>query len=392
MKTETSFKQLNTTLKQIFANSQKYITANPSHTSHTLISNNLITSILCSYGVCSDHLHKFNQTFNKLLNTPNKNNQTHIKVFILENKTVFQKIESIFLRLDWSTSPQVDQFNLATHNTSKSKCTADNKFYIIKCYDHFFYLYNTKSNECLMVVKNEKKVLTMINVLLLTPYLLYGDLYAVHGGLVSDGKNNVLLCNTSLGGKTTFAILFLSNGWQIITEETTYITKHGKILNYNIRNYFNIRIGTYLEFKDFFTKAGIINHSFLSKTHLNKKELFEFGKKEQLTIDFDILSKNICNMTTNQITHILKVSIKNNKSGIDIEKNNPTDSVTKFLELSLAPTVMLFKSLIKVNNKINRKQRKKELTQIFKNTKNYSVSSGFDYRKNFNFLTRKIGI
>jgi len=240
-----------------------------------------------------------------------------------------------------------------------------------------------------MAVKNEKKALTMINILLLTPYLLYGDLYAVHGGLVSDGKNNILLSNSSLGGKTTFALLFLASGWQIITEETTYVTRYGAILNYNIRNYFNIRVGTYLEFKDFFVNAGIINNAFLDMAHMKKKELFELGKKEQMSIYFDTLSKSKGNLSTDQITHVLKVSLDKNKSGISIKKNSLTEIVDRFLEVSLAPTVMLFKSLTKMTN-LKTEERRKELIQIFKNTKSYSVSSGFDYRKNFNYLIQKI--
>lgn len=376
-------------VNEIFIDSLKAITNESSHTVNSLISDNLITTITCNYDLCSDHLIEFSHTFNTLLNASQKNSRNEIKAFILEREDIFQMIEAVFLDTEWSTNPRVKKFNLATHNTSGSKCTDDNKFYIIKCYDHFYYIYNTETNECLMAVKKEKKALTMINILLLTPYLLYGDLYAVHGGLVSDGKTNILLSNSSLGGKTTFALLFLANGWQIITEETTYITKHGEILNYNIRNYFNIRVGTYLEFKDFFVKTGIINNSFLAMTHMDKKELFELGKKEQMSIDFNELSKNGGNITNDKITHVLKVSIEKNKSGMLIEKSSSTESIDRFLELSLAPTVMLFKSLTNMTN-LKENERREELIQIFKNVKSYSVSSGLDYKNNFNFLIQEI--
>ncbi len=297
----------------------------------------------------------------------------------------------IFNHIEWVVNDRIKDFNIATHNTSESKCTIDNEFYIIKCYEYFYYLYDTVNNQCLMVIKNEKKALTMVNILLLTPYLLYADLYAVHGGLVSDGNNNVLISNSSLGGKTTFALLFFTNGWQIITEETTYITKHGKILNFNIRNYFNIRVGTYLEFKDFFINAGFINNYFLSMSHIDKNKLFEFGKKEQISIDFDALCKNESKIINDKITHSLKVSLDKNKVGMTIEKSCPTENVDRFLELSLAPTVMLFNSLINKNN-LDKNERKNELTQIFKNINSYSVTSGFDYKNNFNFLKQKIDI
>jgi len=333
---------------------------------------------------------KLSSIFNASLKA-SRNGNNIIEAFITENEDVFKKIEAMFQHSEWSTNDRVREFNIATHNTSDSKCTSDNKFNIIKCYDHFYYIYNTESNQCLMVTKDEKKALTMVNILLLTPYLLYGDLYAAHGGLVSDGKNNILLGSSSLGGKTTFALLFLENGWRIIAEETTYITKYGEILNYNIRNYFNIRIGVYLEFKDLFIKAGIVNDYFLAMANVDKKELFELGKKAQISIDFEALCKNEGHATTNRITHVLKVSLEKGRSGMFIEKGNPVENASRFLEVSLAPTVMLFKSLINITN-LKRNERRDELIKIFKNVKNYSVTSGFDYRKNFNFLLDEISL
>ena len=123
-----------------------------------------------------------------------------------------------------------------------------------------------------MLIKPNKKSLTMVNILLLTPYLMYGNLYAVHGGLVNKNNYNILINNSSLGGKTTFALLFATHGWNIITEETTYINSEGSILPYNIRNYFNIRAGTYLAFKDFFLNKNIIHDDFLATP--NRKRTF----------------------------------------------------------------------------------------------------------------------
>ena len=381
---------LATKVARIFNDGLGTITNDTNYASHSLISNNLLTNIVCSYRLCSDNLMKLSSVFNASFKAPHHGSNV-IEAFITENEDAFQKIESIFQHSEWSTNDRVKEFNVATHNTSDSKCTSDNKFYIIKCYDHFYYIYNTESNQCLMVTKDEKKALTMVNILLLTPYLLYGDLYAVHGGLVGDRNNNILLSSSSLGGKTTFALLFLENGWRIITEETTYITKYGEILNYNIRNYFNIRVGAYLEFKDFFIKANIVNNSFLAMTNIEKKELFELGKKAQMSIDFEALCKNRDNATTNRITHVLKVSLEKGGSGMIIERSSPVENVNRFLEVSLAPTVMLFKSLTNMTN-LKRNKRREELIKIFKNVKSYSVTSGFDYRKNFNFLLGEIGL
>lgn len=384
-----SMNNLKTELVEVFSHSLKTVTSDSAHTLHNLISDNLITNISCNYKLCSTHLSDFSNTFNTLLNSKSGSNYSIIKAFILEDEKIFQKIESIFLHEGWSSNPVVDKFNLATHNTSYAKCTIDGLFYIIKCYDHFWYMYNTESSQCLMVVRNEKKALTMINILLLTPYLASGDLYAVHGGLVSDGKNNILISNSSLGGKTTFALLFLENGWQIITEENTYITKYGQILNYNIRNYFNIRVGTFLEFQDLFVKAGIINNVFLNMAQMHKNELFEFGKKEQMSIYFDVLCKNRVVLINDHITHVINVSLERNKPDIIIKKNNPASVVDSFLEISSAPTVLLFKDLMVINNH-HEENDKEELIKIFKNIKSYSVSSGLDYKKNFDILIQQI--
>jgi len=379
---------LTTKIAVIFNDNQEAIISDKNHTSHSLIGVNLLTNITCNYKLCSDTLMNLSSVFNASLKA-SRGGSNVIEAFITENEDAFQTVEAIFQHSEWSTNDRVRKFNIVTRNTSESKCTIDNKFYIIKCYDHFYYIYNTESNQCLMVTKDEKKALTMVSILLLTPYLLHGDLYAVHGGLVSDGKNNVLISSSSLGGKTTFSLLFLENGWQIITEETTYITRHGGILNHNIRNYFNIRVGSYLEFKDFFIKAGIVNNSFMSLANIDKKELFELGKKEQMSIDFESLSKNECNVANSRITHVLRVTLEKSKSGMIVEKCSPKESVDRFLEVSLAPTVMLFKSLTNVTN-IKRQKRREELTKIFKNVKSYSVASGFDYRSNFNLLLDKI--
>ncbi len=381
---------LSTELSEIFSCSIKTIKNDLNHTFHTMMSDSLTTTITCNYALCSDHLKEFSSTFNALMKPSQNNSRTIISAFVLENEDIFQKIESVFLYEGWSKNSDINKFNLATHDTSRAKCTAENKFYIIKCYDHFYYIYNTESNECLLVVKDEKKALTMINILLLSPYLSYGDLYAIHGGLVSNGNNNILLTNLSLGGKTTFALLFLENGWKIVTEETTYITKHGQILNYNIRNYFNIRVGTYLEFKDFFMKAGIVNDFFLSMANMDKNELFKLGKKEQMLIYFDILSKDKANLPNDQITHTLRVSLDKNKSGITIESSSGHEEIVDgFLEISFAPTVTLFKGLLKITNVVKEKS-KNGLMQIFKTVKSYSLISGLDYRKNFDFLIQEI--
>jgi guanylate kinase len=231
----------------------------------------------------------------------------------------------------------------------------------------------------------------MVNILLLVPYLAYGDLFAIHGGVVSNGRNNILITSSSLGGKTTFSLLFLENNWQIITEETTYITKRGELLDYPVRNYFNIRIGTYLEFKDLFIKKGIINKKFLSISKRNKNNLFDLGKNQQISIDFEILCKNKSKLRNKQITHVLNISLKKDIENMIIRKIKLTEIINKFLEMSNAPTTMLFRNLMKIEN-LKIRKTKKNLKKILQKVKCYSVISGLNYRKNFNYLLNKIEI
>ena len=136
-------------------------------------------------------------------------------------------------------------------------------------------------------------------------------------------------------------------------------------------------------------KAGITNDFFLSMAHLDKNELFELAKKEQMLIYFDVLSKDKVNLAHDQITHALKVSLDKNKFSITIEGSSLEEIVEGFLEISFAPTVTLFKDLLKINNVVKEK-RKDGLMQIFRTVKSYSVISGFDYRKNFDFLIQEI--
>jgi len=377
---------------QIFNNGIKSVRGNAVHIRYKLSSDNLLTKIFCSNKLCFDNLKKLSSVFNKLFsNFTICGNKKIIEVFIAK-ESFYPQVELLFHHPRWSIDNNVREFNKATFNTSYAKSTPDNKFYIIKCYNYFYYLYNTETNRCLIVIKNEKRALSMVNILLLTPYLACGDLYAIHGGIVSNGENNILITSSSLGGKTTFSLLFLENSWQIITEETTYITKFGEILNYPVRNYFNIRIGTYLEFKDFFIKNGIINKNFLSKSTINKKKLFDLRKDKQISIDFEILCKNKSKLNVKRITHVLKVYFKkDNKRSMVIKKINLLGIINKFLEISKAPTVVLFRNLMILNDlKID--GTKNKLKQIFKKVKGYSVISTLDYRKNFNYLLDKIRI
>lgn len=330
-------------------------------------------------------LKNFSKTFNSLFKDSCNNNI--LETYIIHNDNIFQKALIVLKNDKLSQTNGIINFNNATVNTSQAKCSNDYNYYIIKCYEYFIYIFDKKNKKCFMIIKKNKKVITMINILILTPYLLYGELFAVHGGLVNKNNKNILINNSSLGGKTTFAILFASNGWDIITEETTYITNTGLILPYNIRNYFNIRVGTYLNFFDYFKCKNIIIDEFIQMKEKNSDELFDYGKKAQVSIDFERIGK-FKSLVSNYITSSLKVSIDKQQK-FELVKCSPIENVNSFLELSLAPTVLLFKELLNFNN-ININERKKQLELIFNKTKSFKLNSGFDYKEKFNVIEKNI--
>lgn len=351
----------------------------------TLKNIKLNTNIYTTKNNYYEDLVNLSRAFNKLFN--NSNNTNILNCYITDNENIFSKASICLNKKTLISTEGINNFNEATHNTSLAKCSDDYNYYIMRCYEYFIYLFDKVNKRCYMIIKNNKKALTMINILLLTPYLMYGELYAVHGGLVNKNSINILINNSSLGGKTTFAILFANNGWDIITEETTYIKKTGEILSYNIRNYFNIRVGTYLNFKDYFKKKGIVINKFLNLKEKSALELFEEGKKDQESIDFSTIG-TFKELEKKTISTSLKVSIQKNQKFL-ITKCSSSENVNSFLDLSLAPTVLLFKELLNYNN-INKIERKKQLEKIFANTDSYKIVSGFDYRERFSEIIKTI--
>lgn len=348
--------------------------------------NELNTIVHTSTNIFYNDLKNFSKAFNELFKY-NSNNKNELNVYIISNEDIYSKLLNFMNDESLVLTKGIINFNEATTTTSYAKCTHDYNYYIIKCYEYFIYVFDKRNKRCFMLIKNNKKALTMINILILTPYLMYGELFAVHGGLVNKNDKNVLINNSSLGGKTTFAILFASNNWDIITEETTYITKNGRILPFNIRNYFNIRVGTYLNFYDYFESKEIFIQNFINMKDKTSDELYEVGKKEQQSIDFNKLGK-FKKLKEDSITTSLKVSIQRDKQ-FTIDSCSPIENVNSFLKLSLAPTVLLFKELFNFNG-IDTSERRNQLEKIFNNTKSYKIVSGFDYKNYFNDILDKI--
>lgn len=344
------------------------------------------TEVKCYTDICANYLVEFAEVFNRILGKREKS-ENYINVTIIEDSFLLEMALNIIKDEKLILTSNLIAFNEATANSSLAKCSVDKNYYIMKCYDYFFYIYDRAEHQCYMIIGKNKKANTMVNILLLTPYLMYGELFAVHGGLVTNGKKNLLISNLSMGGKTTFAILFAAHGWKIVTEETTYITNEGKILPYNIRNYFNIRVGTYLSFKNYFIDNGIINKEFLQMDNFDSNQLYDFGKKYQLAIDFDKLAKTII-LEEEYITDFIKVSIQKDET-CKMEILSPHESIDAFLKLSLAPTVCLFEELL--NYMITDiDQRRKQLEGIFDGVNSISILSGLDYKEKFEWIIKNL--
>ena len=356
-------------------------------TTQTLHNNSLTTIINCYSNLCLNEVNNFSKVFNSLFSSDKDNNI--LIVNLIENDILFDKALNLINSNElYTDTSAIKEFNKATITTSEIKSDKDNNYYIMRCYDYFIYVFDKLNKKCYMIIKKNKKAITMVNILLLTPYLMYGELFAVHGGLVNNKDSNILINNDSLGGKTTFAILFASKGWNIITEETTYITKDGSLLPYNIRNYFNIRLGTYLAFEDFFVNKNIINDEFLKMKDKTEKERFDYGKSSQFSIDFNDLGTILDNKEKMNITHSLKVSISKEQT-FSMKECNPVESVNSFLKLSLSPTVLLFQELLNYTI-TDQDERRNKLIKIFSNTKSYIINSGFDYIDNYETIINTI--
>lgn len=347
----------------------------------------LTTTIFNYYEAYNKDLSELTTSFNNIFD--NKSSKNCIKAIIIQNNNMFEKLNNYLSNTKLYETTAIQNFNDATKASSIAKCSKNGNYIIMKCYDYFFYLFDKEKKENIMVVTENKKAITMINILLLTPYLMFGELNAIHGGLVNKNNQNILINNSSLGGKTTFAILFAEDGWNIVTEENTYISKNGVILPYNIRNYFNIRVGTYLAFEDFFKNKGIVHSPFIEMKGKSSEELFEQGKEKQLSVPFKELGSNFT-LNKQKITHSLKVSILKNSKLIISEI--PTESLAdSFVELSTSPTVQIFQELLTTNPETLIK-RKKNLNKVLKNVKAFNIQTGLNYKKKLNYIKDKINV
>lgn len=344
-----------------------------------LLKNDKLTTIIQNfYAGYSNDLTDLSKAFNIISNDNSNNN--YLNTVIIQDNNTFEELNNFMLSAKLCNTDFTNKFNSATKSSSIIKCSVDHNFYIMKCYDYFFYLFNKQTKESIMLVTDNYKAKAMINILLLTPYVMMGELNVIHGGLVNKKDKNVLISNSSLGGKTTLAILFADHDWNIVTEENTYVSKNGYILPFNVRNYFNIRAGTYLTFKDFFLRNNIKYEPFLAMDGMSASELFKYEKKEQLSIDFRKLGKPFT-LPKQKITHSIRISLVEN-SNLIITQQQPHSLVDSFLQICTSPTVELFQELLNFKG-IDISKRIKNLNKIVNNINNFEIITGLDYKNNF---------
>ena len=120
---------------------------------------------------------------------------------------------------------------------------------------------------------------------------------------------------------------------------------------------------------------------------LTEDALFDYGKKNQFSINFDLLGTKLP-FKQIQITHSLKVSI-NKDQKFNILECSPIENVKSFLNLSLAPTVLLFKELLDYDF-INKEERYQTLKNIFSKTKSFTIDSDLNYKDHFNTIIKKL--
>ena len=150
---------------------------------------------------------------------------------------------------------------------------------------------------------------SMLKYFIITPFVFLKELIAVHGGIINFRGKNCLITNLGNTGKTSFTLLFWSNGATVISEDMSYLNKNGDILCVPIRNYFNLRIGTLNAFRSYFKQQYFdmeISRS-SEESIIDSSILFKKGRQGQIRINI------------NQICEKDKVT--------KIESNNKIDKV-----------------------------------------------------------------
>ena len=281
-------------------------------------------------------------------------------------------------------------FNSDVFENAECRVNATNDIYVINYYKSLYWIANRKTNQSVIVKKSDNLFFSVAAGVVLCPLVYTGDYNIIHSGLVGDGDRNILVFNGSNKGKTSFELLFHSNGWNILSDDVVYFDMNGNALPLSIRDYLHIRIGTLIKFSDIFSGVDNIIESY---KHHTEEQLYEIGKRNQLTISLNSLKgrRDDRGCGTFCITHAMMVEISTNYCGVEVNDLDMDTIINAAMDMSCCSTVSLFSHIANLVS-LEPKTRRERLTQAFENTNKYFVTAGIDYRDCFGDILKKLKI
>lgn len=301
-----------------------------------------------------------------------------ISFFVDTRKEVGNFIKKCFDLKKFEYSIEVEEYNRIVNSKSDARISVDKKYIIMRFISGLFFIVNRITFECLIYVCDNIEAISMLNLLVVSPFVFVGELYVAHAGLVTNGERYILLYNDSLGGKTSFGFLFLSNGWDIVAEDVVYFDNRGHIVDFLFRKYFHVRVGTEVYFSKLFKTKQ--KKCFDKRS---KKELFELGKEKQSSIPYTDLCVRKYFSKENAITDVIMVNIDKDKKENYIVGFSNEILINKIVEICNMPTITVFKKMFPKLEKISMEQQRNELVKCMKNVKSYKVDVGLEYKDFF---------
>ena len=106
----------------------------------------LTTHIKNYYDNYSFDLIKLSKAFNGIFDFKGNSPQKSMDCIILNDNELFNELDYYLLKSKLYETATIVNFNNATRSSSILKCSKDKNYYIMKCYDYFFYLFNNFSS------------------------------------------------------------------------------------------------------------------------------------------------------------------------------------------------------------------------------------------------------
>lgn len=337
-------------------------------------SNYLTINIMCTEQTLASEFTQLKLALKKVLHCK-KTTDNLISYFVDMKEETQNTIDKFLSSMELTETEEVKIYNQATNNKTFAKCDSSKKFVAIVFDCGLKVIINRKTCECITYVSNNEEALTMLYVFLVCPLVLTGDLYVAHAGLVSKKKQNILLYNDSLGGKTSFGFLFLSHGWEIIAEDAVYFDKNGQVIDFLFRKYFHVRAGTYAYFQDLLENT---NKKSLSPSE--KERLFDIKKSDQKTIPYSSICSRQQIRKKIVITDCMMINIDKMQKYNEIKKLSTDKLICNIVELCNMPTINIFKFLFPGLPKISMEQQRMQLRKCMKRTNSYCINVGLEYK------------